>query len=571
MNSQQTEFLKNDKSFAIGCWLLVVAGFAAAGLYAPVAGFICMIREGTFATGQEMLNKEFPIRKIFILSVMQLMQQESNKIINFCCLLAVICAILKQYKAKKAKNLALAEANNETTTEQRSHNTVTRVQRVGARDSRSQIIKLFYDHDDDQPSDKTVTTMLSVDEAKRRLAMKIQQPEEFKKKFLEFLAKENHGYQDNILRFLLGIAFFWCSLGVLLLLMPNGQPTAITEVLRLHDLTLPFLPNVIINVAALTLCCVIVYEFTCCSTMWVFINSFSRNQYEDDNRAPMFFKHLVNCIIILLLNMFVHSAWGLFNFGIVHGRKIEENEETLYIHVLIFLFLINSVCGIYPLSMASNLLVMFAMWFHVACTPLLWFEWPWVFGTCMVFEKLKFKKMRNLDFIVVLLPGSKIAGHYCWDQTQGQEMRSLLSSSGEYNKILVQDEKNVKYFNYFTLIVNLVLIYWFYCKKQHKYRNRASIINFCNEEHETAKSLKDILKNPETVFVMTAFQNPELTMYAFFFFWNVYEVFVPKEWQIWLLKIVYGQSEFTFTDRIADLLQSSLVMKFECTGFSTKP
>jgi hypothetical protein len=166
----------------------------------------------------------------------------------------------------------------------------------------------------------------------------------------------------------LAIIFGICLLVLVWQLLPNWQPTGILEILRLHPSISDFLPYVQMNVAEVMLFVIILYRWPKLSVLWRFLDTLAHKPPAKDakTRPPQFFKTLVNMIIVLLLNMFLHGAFGHALRQIVDGQ---DYTMMLRIYVMIFVFLINNACHIIPTSVVSPLLVMIVIWLHLACGP----------------------------------------------------------------------------------------------------------------------------------------------------------------------------------------------------------
>jgi len=498
------------------------------------------ISSGTLAQANELLHNMIPLRKAVIQYLMECMQDTSSKIIAFCCLMTFItetftsyCAYLK-IKALKAER----DAANE------------------------------------KPSDITVKPMRSVKEALERLNMKIikGQFQKAYKKFLDKQKREKYSPTNNFVVDGLALIFFVCSLGVVFLLLPNAQPTNILEILRLHPSISPFIPNVQMKVATVTLFVVFVYQSQIVRELWKCVHDKCslRVSIQGNKQPPPCFKELVNLIIILLINMFLHGAFGCFTYQSVNGQDPEEIAETFIIHVMIFVFMINLICNIFPISVKSLLIVMFAMWLHVACFPVFYMQWVIIFQICFMIEYMTTRKhVRKLNFMLLFTPASRISGKFCWDITEKDAMKSLLSRSEVYAQMLELHKDIVDYFNWLVLILNFVCMVLIFYTEHRKKQAKTNVKQFCDKEDEESKSLQEILSNPQSHILKTCLENPQLVLSVMFSAWSCYELLVSAEKQTEIMKFVMGQST-TMTDIVWSFIKNESAMKFECTGFDTK-
>ena len=498
--------------------------FIVQSAWGNLSGLVCLVQSGTLTTGLEFIQNKLPFRKIVIDFLIQFMNnQETSWITIACCCFLAVIMVINTWSRVNHINKAVDKAIRETANEEPSKLTL-------------QIAKEhFVDayHNARMRNHYCVTNNLSIDA---------------------------HA-------FIFGI----CSLVLVCQLLPNWQPTGILEILRLHPSISDSLPYVQMSVATVMLFVIILYHCPLLSLLWRFLDTFAykapaKHAEQNKTRPPPFFKPLVNIIIVLLLNMFLHGAFGHANRQIVDGQ---DYTLMLRIYVMIFVFLINKVCHIIPTSVVAPLLVMIAISLHLAYGQISWIHWIWLFQIIILIEQqCDFKCEQNPHFVVVLIPASRISGAFCWHKTVGESMKKLMSTSDMYASMLDQHKKHLDYFNLLILIGNFLFAGLFFIRKHRKTQKQMNVKSFCEQAGEVTKTLTQILSDPQSYVCETCVGNPGLAVFAFYICWSLVEHFISEAVQVSIMKTCFGHTN-SAVDMVWSIFQKQSEVEFECTLWRT--
>ena len=493
-------------------------------------GLLYLVESGILATGLEMIQNKLPCRKIVIDFLMKFMcNEETLRITSACCLFLAVIIVISTCFRQSNRNKNLDKAIKEQAPRKRANKDLS---------------KGIY----------LIAKQYFVDEYKDA---------QMQTSYCPF---------HNISIDLLAVTMCICLLVLVWQLLPNWQPTGVLEILRLHPSISDSLPNVQMTVAQVMLCVMIFYSSPQLTHIWRLLDIFAYKHQVigAKTRPPPMFKWFVNTIIVLLLNMFLHGAFGHAIRQIVNG---EDYTTMLRFHVIIFVFLLNNASHMISTSVLSPLLVIIGIWLHLACEPFTFDEWLEIFLIIIFIEqRCELKCEQNPHFILVMIPASQMSGAFCWDVTVGSAMKQLLSQNDKYNKILIEHKKHLDYFNVLVLGGNLFFATLFFIRQHRKTQKQMNVKSFCEQAGELTQTLNEILANPQSYVFETCIKNPGLTIFWFFILWSFVENMISEHVQIKLMQHFFGQSQQTVDVLLSFFTRTEhnrKMVEFECTLWAT--